>query len=108
MSRAFLITPFTPERAGNEAAAVFPAVQDAIRMAASDAGIELVHPARINRAGVVMDHVEDELARADLVVAILTGSNPNVFFELGGPSFRRSCWLTLPIGSRLTSGTIGL
>ena len=30
-----------------------------------------------------MDHVEDELARADLVIALLTGNNPNVFFELG-------------------------
>ena len=32
--------------------------------------------------GNIMDQVIDSLDRADLVVADLTGSNPNVFYEL--------------------------
>jgi len=83
MPTAFLITPFTPDRAGNEDPAVFDAVQEAVRGAALTMGVRLVHPAEISRAGVIMDHVDEELDRADLVIAILTGQNPNVFFELG-------------------------
>ena len=87
MARAFLITPFSPESAGHEDPAIFRAVQDAVDLAAARTGLELVHPARINRAGVIMEQVEQEIRRADLVIAVLTGSNPNVYFELG----RASC-----------------
>jgi len=81
--KAFVITPFTAERAGREAPDVFAAVQAAIVEAAARAGVELVHPAQINRPGVIMDQVGAELDAADLVVAVLTGQNPNVFYELG-------------------------
>jgi len=47
--KAFVITPFTAERAGREAPDVFATVQAAIVEAAARAGVELVHPAQINR-----------------------------------------------------------
>src|SRR2546425_12531470 len=83
MARIFLITPFSPERAGNEAPDVFARVQDAVREAAKISGVHLVHPAEIQKPGAIMDQVNQELDLADIVIAILTGENPNVFYELG-------------------------
>jgi hypothetical protein len=81
--KAFLITPFTAERA-REVPAVFAEVQRAIELAVTRAGLDLIHPARINRAGAIMQgQIEPELEQADVVLALLTGQNPNVFFELG-------------------------
>lgn len=83
MAKAFLITPFNPERAGHEDPEVFRDVQRAVANAAKAAGVELVHPAEMSAAGVIMDQVRDGIAEADIVLAILTGQNPNVFYELG-------------------------
>ena len=71
---AFLITPFSPARAGNENAAIFAAVQTAIRDAATRTGIELIHPAEVAKAGEIMQQIRRDIARADFVLALLTGA----------------------------------
>jgi hypothetical protein len=83
MAKAFLITPFNPERAGHEDPEVFRDVQRAVANAVKAAGVELVHPAEMSAAGAIMDQVREGIAEADIVLAILTGQNPNVFCELG-------------------------
>lgn len=81
--RAFLITPFSAARAGNEEPSVFATVQTAVKGAAATANIDLIHPTGIAEAGEIMQQVEREIERADFVIAILTGLNPNVMFEVG-------------------------
>jgi hypothetical protein len=83
VTRAFLITPFTPASAGGEDAAVFASVQDAIATAARDADIELQKANDIFEAGVVVDQIRAAIESADLILAVCTGKNPNVFYELG-------------------------
>src|SRR5262245_17676397 len=83
MPKAFLITPFTPERAGSESPDTFDAVRAAVEAGASNAGVELVLPDRMFEAGVIMDQVRREIHDADVVLAVITGLNPNVFYELG-------------------------
>jgi phage tail sheath protein FI len=81
--KAFLITPFSAERAGHEPDADFSAVQQAIAQATERAGLELVHPARMHQPGFVVEQIETSLMNADVVVAVITGQNPNVFYEIG-------------------------
>ena len=83
MAKAFLITPFSPERAGGEAPADFDAVQRCVKTAADAAGVDLVHPKALVRAGAIMDQVKAEIVDADVILAIITGQNANVFYELG-------------------------
>jgi hypothetical protein len=83
VTTAFLLTPFSPEAAGGERRATFRAVQAAIAAAAAAAGVELRRADSIFKAGVVVDQIRDEIAQADLIVAVCTGRNPNVFYELG-------------------------
>jgi len=83
LGTAFLITPFTSERAGNEDPLAFAAVQDAVAAAVSRAGLDLVHPAHMYQAGAIMAQVAEAIRRADVVIAILTGNNPNVLVEVG-------------------------
>jgi hypothetical protein len=83
MPRAFLVTPFTPDRAGDEDPTAFVKVQTAVTDAAGRAGVELVHPKERFGAGGFFEEIKRELKLADLVIAILTGGNRNVFLELG-------------------------
>jgi hypothetical protein len=83
MPKAFLITPFSPESAGNENPQLFATVQAAVNEATKLAGVDLVHPAQIKASGVIVEDVKKEIREADVVIAILTGQNPNVFYELG-------------------------
>lgn len=46
-------------------------------------GIEPVLPTEFGTDGTVRDQIQGAIHRAKLVVADLTGSNPNVLFELG-------------------------
>src|SRR5262245_30425288 len=80
---AFLITPFSPSSSGGEAPADFDAVQRSIQEAAHAAGVQLVHPKELVRAGAVMDQVKTEINNADIILAVITGKNANVFYELG-------------------------
>jgi hypothetical protein len=81
--RAFLITPFSAARADNEDPGIFESVQTAIKSAAAAANIDLIHPAEMVEGGEIMHQVEREIGRADFVIAILTGLNPNVMLEVG-------------------------
>jgi len=80
---AFLLTPFGAKAAGDEKPATYRAVQSAIRAACADAGVELRRADSIFRSGVIVDQIREALADADLVIAVCTGKNANVFYELG-------------------------
>ncbi len=80
---AFLLTPFGAKAAGDEKPATYRAVQRAIRSACADASVELRRADSIFRSGVVVDQIREALADADLVLAVCTGKNANVFYELG-------------------------
>lgn len=83
MSVAFLLTPFSAAAAGGEKPATYRAVQRALREAAREAGVELRRADSIFRAGVIVDQVREAIEQADLVIAVCTGKNANVFYELG-------------------------
>ena len=80
---AFLLTPFSPQAAGGERPRVFRQVQRAIGQAAERAGVQLRRADSIFRGGVIIDQVTEAIGQADVVVAVCTGKNPNVFYELG-------------------------
>jgi hypothetical protein len=80
---AFLLTPFSPEAAGGERPKLFSQVQQAIGEAAELAGVQLRRADSIFKAGVIIDQVREAIAGADVIVAVCTGKNPNVFYELG-------------------------
>jgi hypothetical protein len=80
---AFFVTPFSPETAGSEDPELFKQVGDAIRQAAKEAGVELQRADDIFESGIVIDQVRRAIREADVVVAVCTGRNPNVFYELG-------------------------
>jgi hypothetical protein len=80
---AFLLTPFSPQAAGGERPKVFRRVQHAIVEAAGSAGVQLQRADSIFKGGVIIDQVRQAIAQADVVVAVCTGKNANVFYELG-------------------------
>lgn len=80
---AFLLTPFSPEAAGGERPKVFRRVQQAVEQAAVQAGVRLRRADSIFKGGVIIDQVREAIAGADVIIAVCTGKNPNVFYELG-------------------------
>ncbi len=80
---AFLLTPFSAKAAGGEKPAVYREVQKAVRAAAEQAGVELRRADSIFKAGVIVDQVREAIADADVIIAVCTGKNANVFYELG-------------------------
>jgi len=58
-------------------------VRDAIEAAASEAGFNVLLPERLAVPGDIFSHLTRLVNEADVVVADITGNNPNVFFELG-------------------------
>jgi len=80
---AFLLTPFSARAAGDEKPATYRAVQRAVRDACLEAGVELRRADSIFRSGVIVDQIREAMADADLVIAVCTGTNANVFYELG-------------------------
>ena len=83
MPTVFRLTPFSANAAGGEKPTVYRAVQRAIRAACADTGVELRRADSIFKSGVVVDQIREALAEADLVLAVCTGKNANVFDELG-------------------------
>lgn len=75
-ARCFLALPYL---------SVSPLVRRAIEESAEKAGFEVVSPDRLamRPASTVQEVVVGEIARADCLIADMTGRNPNVFFELG-------------------------
>jgi exopolyphosphatase/pppGpp-phosphohydrolase len=80
---AFLLTPFSPEAAGKERPKEFHRVQQAVEQAAEQAGVQLRRADSIFKGGVIIDQVREAIAQADVIIAVCTGKNPNVFYELG-------------------------
>src|SRR6266849_8515334 len=73
--RCFLALPYSQE---------FLPVKDAIKKAAYAANFRIISlDDQRPRSEAIQEVLLSELARADCVVADLTGRNPNVFFELG-------------------------
>lgn len=83
MACAFLLTPFSAKAAGGEKPAAYRAVQSEIRQAACAAGVELRRADSIFKAGVIVEQVREAIMQADIVIAVCTGKNANVFYELG-------------------------
>ena len=73
-SRGFLIMPFDP---------ALETLRSVIQDVAEEAGVRLERADDIFQPGVIVDQILDAIDEADVVIAITTGRNPNVFFELG-------------------------
>ena len=58
-------------------------MQRAVRDACREAGVELRRADSIFRSGVIVDQIREAMADADLIIAVCTGTNANVFYELG-------------------------
>lgn len=82
MTVCYLLTPFSAKSA-NESPEDYEAVQTAIRQGATAAGVELQRADDVFAAGILIDQVLGDLSKADLVLAVCTGKNANVFYELG-------------------------
>jgi len=73
--RYLLIAPFS-----EESHLLHQLIADALR----EVGIEPISLEEAIEPGMhVVQTVQEEIARADIVIADLTGSNPNVMYELG-------------------------
>lgn len=81
--RAFLITPLSAKTAGNEDPATYDAVQAALKSASDENDLELLRADDIFRSGVVIEQIRGEIEQAELIIAVCTGRNANVFYELG-------------------------
>jgi hypothetical protein len=82
MPRAFLITPLSAQTAGEEAVEIYDAVQEALRDASQENDVELVRFDDIFAAGVIIQQIKGAIEQADLILAICTGRNAIVFYEL--------------------------
>ncbi len=71
---AFLLMPFDSS---------FDWLHAEIVAGGAEAGLSVVRADNIFRAGVVIDQVRDGISQADTVIAVCTGRNANVFYELG-------------------------
>jgi hypothetical protein len=83
MPIAFLLTPFSPEAAGDEDPEIFAGVQQAIADAAAEADVQVQRASDIFAAGIVVEQIRAAIESADVVIGVCTGKNANVFYELG-------------------------
>jgi len=79
----FLLTPFSAEGAGAEDPDAFQAVLAGVEAAVEAAGGSLMRADDIFASGVVLDQIRAAIDGADAIVAVCTGRNANVFYELG-------------------------
>ncbi len=61
----------------------FDDIEKIIRSVARDCGLDYVRGDRINQPGSIMPQILHDIRHASVVVADITGNNPNVFYELG-------------------------
>lgn len=73
-SVCFVLMPFSDD---------FDWLRAELMSAGADVGVEIRRADDIFRAGVIIDQVKQEIRGADAVLAVCTGRNPNVFYELG-------------------------
>lgn len=74
MKTCFVIMPFHDQ---------FDDIVSIIKQAAKDNNLEYVRSDLGTKPGNIMAQIHHEIKRAAVVVADITGSNPNVFYELG-------------------------
>jgi hypothetical protein len=74
MNMCFSIMPFNDG---------FRDIEDIIRTVASECGLEYVRSDRRNQPGSIMPQILNDIKHAAVVVADISGNNPNVFYELG-------------------------
>jgi hypothetical protein len=72
--RVFVLMPFDP---------AFDWLYEEVRAAGEDAGVAIERADDIFQAGIVIDQIKTRIKEADIVIAVCTGRNPNVFYELG-------------------------
>ncbi len=58
-------------------------LHDELKEVASRVNVELTRADDISQPGVIIQQILDSVDEADVIVAVCTGKNPNVFFELG-------------------------
>jgi hypothetical protein len=81
MKRCFVISPIGHE--GSEARADSDEVYDLIiRPAMEETGIQAVRSDHLPEPGRISEQMVREILGDDLCIAVLTGHNPNVFYEL--------------------------
>lgn len=73
-AKAFLLMPFDP---------TLDWLRDEIVLAGESAGVSVERADDIFEAGVIIEQVKKRIEAADAVVAVCTGRNANVFYELG-------------------------
>jgi hypothetical protein len=73
--RAFVAMPYRPSW--------FPAVRDAITGAAASTGFAAEVSLDLGAPGLIPNQIWTGIRFAEVVVADITGNNPNVFYELG-------------------------
>ena len=74
MKTCFSIMPFSND---------FKDIEDIICASAKQSGLEYVRGDLSDKPGSIMPQILHEIRRASVVVADITGHNPNVFYELG-------------------------
>lgn len=74
MRTCFAIMPFAES---------FGDIGRIIRDAAQECGLSYVRSDATPRPGIILSQIIEEIHRADVIVADITGHNPNVFYELG-------------------------
>jgi hypothetical protein len=72
--RGFLIMPFDPQ---------FDSIRDDIDAASVDENLDTKRGDDVFAPGIVLEQILKDIDHADVVFAVCTGMNPNVFFELG-------------------------
>lgn len=81
-NKCFIICPIgEPSSVIRERADIV--LETLFRPAVSEMGLEAVRADHIELPGIITKHVIDFLCESPLVIADLTDSNPNVFYELG-------------------------
>ena len=70
--RCFVLMPFSPS---------FDDVFATVKATAQSVGLECWRADERHTAGIVIRMIQDDIKRADVVIADLTGGNPNVFYE---------------------------
>jgi hypothetical protein len=72
--RGFILMPFDDD---------LDWLHQTIRRAGDAVGCRMERADDIFTSGVIIEQVRDKIEQADAVVAVCTGQNPNVFFEMG-------------------------
>ncbi|GLR77196.1 hypothetical protein [Aliivibrio sifiae] len=73
-TKVFVLTPFNSE---------FDYQYDIIRATVSDFGFKCVRGDDSKLSSSILSHIVSEIANSKIIIANLSGRNPNVFYELG-------------------------